>query len=172
MKLDLPVMLMMLVGAAGLQTLAPAMPGAFLKPPLLPAVALYYILNRQPVLALTAAFWAGILCDALGGVPAGTSALFLFAAALLLLAMRRVLPGEQWPTSVALGGVLALLLAVVQWLALRSQFASRPSWALLALNLALCGAAGAAAGGGIRALGRFFDFRAGNVKRREEIAHG
>jgi rod shape-determining protein MreD len=168
-KLDLPVMLMMLVTAAALQTLLPPLPLCLLKPPLLPAVALYYALRRQPQRSLVAALWAGILTDGLGGVPAGTSAFVLLAVALLLLALRQVLPGESWTTAALAGAAVAPLLAGAQALALRRQWECAPGPATLLVTLLVLAAAGALLTAAAAAAGRGLDLWAGNVKTREEI---
>lgn len=171
MKLDLPVMLMLLVTAAALQTLLPPLPLCLLKPPLLPAVALYYALRRQPQRALVAALWAGILADGLGGVPAGTSAFVLLTVALVLLALRQVLPGESWTTTALAGAAVAPLLAGAQALALRRQWECAPGAAALLVTLLVLAVAGALLATAVAAAGRRLDLWAGNVKTREEIAN-
>ncbi|MDD5706523.1 MAG: hypothetical protein PHR35_11400 [Kiritimatiellae bacterium] len=171
MKLDLPVMLMALSVAAALQALLPAMPWTPLKVPLLTAVALYYALRRQPARALTAALWAGILTDALGGVPPGVSALFLAAVALALLSARRVLPGEAWTTAALAGAAVAPLLAMAQYLALRRHWESQPeTWPLISSWLLLA-PAGALAAVAAMPLCKRLDVWAGNVQLKDEIAN-
>lgn len=90
MKLDFPVMVAALLIAAALQELLPAISCGPVqcKVQLLPAVALYYIFHRQWQLALFAALWAGILTDALGMLPRGTTSGALFAYALAAVALR------------------------------------------------------------------------------------
>ena len=60
MKLDFPVMLALLLVSAAVQTLLPPLHGGelALKAPLLPSVALYYVLERPHPLGLFAALWA------------------------------------------------------------------------------------------------------------------
>lgn len=89
MKLDLPVMAAALIAAAAIQESLPAFPfPGCPKLQILPGVALYYVLSRPWQLALCAALWAGILSDALGSLPAGTTAFPLFAAASVGVAVR------------------------------------------------------------------------------------
>ena len=172
MKLDLPVMLLLLLMAAGLQTLSPGLPGTLLKPPLLSSVALYYALHRQPLRALVAAAWAGILLDALGGVPPGTSTVCLLLAAGILLPLRRVLQAESWLTSAVLGAALAWLLTVVQVLALRPDWVLRPTWHALLVGWLLRAGAGACCAVGVVALAGKLDQWAGNVQKKKEIERG
>ena len=93
MKLDLPVMIAALLVAAALQDTLPGIPcpasqATAAKVQLLPAVALYYILDRPWQMALCAALWAGLLTDALGFLPAGTTTLPLLISAILGVAFR------------------------------------------------------------------------------------
>jgi hypothetical protein len=93
MKLDLPVMVAALLAAAAVQEAlpglpCPASPAGAAKVPLLPGVALYYILARPWQMALCAALWTGILTDALGLLPGGTTVLPLLVAALVGVALR------------------------------------------------------------------------------------
>lgn len=90
MKLDLPVMAAALIAAAALQEALPALPPfpGCPKLQLLPGVALYYVLSRPWQMALCAALWAGVLHDALGSLPAGTTTFPLLIAALVGVAIR------------------------------------------------------------------------------------
>ena len=170
MRLDLPVMLLLLLAAAAAQTLAPPLAPGYLKAPVLPGVVVYYALCRPPFHALNAALWAGILTDALGGVPQGTSAFFLLFAALLLLALRRVLPEDSAGAAAVLGGILAPALGCTQYLMLRSQWESRPGLGVLTTGLLLLVPAGALVAGLLFRLARTLDVWSGNVKRKEDLA--
>lgn len=170
MRLDLPVMLLMLLLAAAVQTLSPILPLGFLKVPFLMGVVIYYALCRPPFHALNAALWAGILTDALGGVPHGTTSFFLLFAALLLLALRRVLPEDSAGTAAFLGGVLAPTLGFAQYVVLRSQWETRPRMGVLMAGLLLLAPAGALAAGLLFHIGRMLDLWSGNVKRKETLA--
>lgn len=90
MKLDLPVMIAALVSLAAVQEALPALPAgqAAMKVQLLPAVAFYYSHSRPWQLAVFAAAWAGILTDALGGLPHGATSFPLLALALAALVFR------------------------------------------------------------------------------------
>lgn len=90
MKLDLPVMAASLVALAAAQESLPALFGASggMKVQLLPAVAFYYSHARQWQLAIFSAAWAGVLTDALGGLPHGTTSISLTALALVALVLR------------------------------------------------------------------------------------
>ena len=68
MKLDVPVLLMLSLVAATVQTSVPLSGWMVIKPPLLTAVAAYYATSRTLPLALTAALWTGALTDACSGL--------------------------------------------------------------------------------------------------------
>ena len=169
MRLDAPVMVMLLLGAAAAQTLLPPVPGTFLKFPLLVGVASYYALSRPLVIALLAACWAGILADGSGGVPTGTTPIVLGVLALLVAAGRQVLPEASWGMAAALGGLGASLLVPVQALALaRQAYRGVSAWSL-AGSMLLLAPAGALAAGLIWRLGRRLDLLAGNITPRKEV---
>lgn len=90
MKLDFPVMAAALLAAAAIQEALPALPPCpgCPKLQLLPGVALYYVLSRPWQMALCAALWAGVLHDALGSLPAGTTTFPLLVSALVGVAIR------------------------------------------------------------------------------------
>ena len=169
MRLDAPVMVMLLLGAAAAQTLLPPVPGTFLKFPLLVGVACYYALSRPLVIALLAACWAGILTDGAGGVPAGTTPIVLSVLALLVAAGRQIIPEASWGMAAALGGLGASLLVPVQALALaRQAYRGVSAWSL-AGSMLLLAPAGALAAGLIWRLGRRLDLLAGNITPRKEV---
>jgi len=65
------------LAAAALQDLIPATRLVPVKWPFLTAVALYCALTRPVLVALTVVVWAGMLTDALGGLPQGCTSVFL-----------------------------------------------------------------------------------------------
>ena len=167
MRLDLPVMLMVLALSATAQTLLPGLPGSPLKIPFLAGAAVYYALNRPPVMAWVAAAWAGWLTDGAGGLPSCCTATFLLLLALALRPMRRLLLDGSFVGVMAATTGVALALALWQL-----------TWAHLALpanawrvagDLLLLLPAGAIAGATAYALGRTLDCFAGNVRPREEV---
>ena len=168
MTSSLPVIVMLLGTAAALQCVLPPLPVHPLKVPLLAAVAFYYALERPLLPALVVALWAGILTDGLGGVPPGTSAVFLALAALVVAGLRQVVPVASWTGAAILGAVGAPLLALLQALLLRRQGAVIP-FALPLGGALLLAPAGALATGCARSLGRHLDLRAGNIKLSKEV---
>lgn len=171
MKLDFPVMLALLILAAFAQAVIPPFHGGLLalKLPLLPAVALYYILDRQKVMAVFAALWAGIATDAVSGIPAGTSSFGLLFAALVIFGVRRYFPEASWILAGLLGAALTAFLVVLQYCVLRGRcgfsapfyLLSRPLLALLPLS--------AAASAAIVTAARRLEVAAGNVEPKKEI---
>ena len=168
MTSSLPVIVMLLGTAAALQCVLPPLPVHPLKVPLLAAVAFYYALERPLLPALVVALWAGILTDGLGGVPPGTSAVFLALIALVVAGLRQVVPMSSWTGAWTLGAVGAPLLALLQALLLRRQGADIPMALPLAGALMLA-PAGSLATGFARRLGRHLDLRAGNLMPSKEV---
>lgn len=171
MKLNLPVMAMLLGGAAALQVLLPPLPGTLLKAQLIVAVVIYYALSREASLGLLAAAWAGLLLDALGGLPAGLSTVTLLLLAGGLLAGRAVL-GESWLTAAAIGMVVTALLLFVQWLTLRSRCIAPPPAGAAAAGIGLATLAGGLLAPLGRAVGSVMDRWAGNISVRQEVGGG
>lgn len=168
MMTNLPVVVMLLGTAAALQCVLPALPFHPLKVPLLAAVAFYYALERPLLPAVVVALWAGILTDALGGVPPGTSAVFLAFMALITAGLREVMPLASRGGAVLVGAVGAPLLALWQALLLRSNGAVIP------LSIPLTGALLLVPGGALatviaRSAGRYLDLRAGNLTPGKEV---
>ncbi|MEI6210952.1 MAG: hypothetical protein WCR06_04935 [bacterium] len=166
MKLDLPVLLVLLTLAAAAQTLLPGMPGSLLKIPFLSGVVVYYALNRPLVMSLVAAVWAGWLTDSGGGLPVFCTGAFLLLLVLVLQPLRRFLDGS-FVGVVAVATGVALLQALWQL-----------SWAHLALpgsawrvagDFVLLLPAGVLAGAVAYGVGHTLDRFAGNVKEREEL---
>ena len=169
MKLDLPVMLVLLTCAAAAQDLLPGMPGTPLKIPFLMGVAVYYALNRPPVMALVAALWAGMLTDGAGGLPGSCTSVFLFLAALALRPLRRLLLDGSFIGVVVAATALALLEALWQWAWAAVTPCGGPWRACGALALLL--PSGAVAGAAAYMVGRMLDRFAGNVRPHREV-HG
>jgi cell shape-determining protein MreD len=169
MNANLPVILMLLGAAAALQGALPSIPGSPLKIPLLAAVAFYYALDRQTLLSVVVALWAGILTDGLGGVPPGTSAVVLSIIVLVVAGLRQIMPEATWASAALLGAVGVPLLALLQVLVLRRHGAVIPFALSLAVSLLLQVPAGAVATGCLWSLGRRLDLRAGNIAPRKEI---
>ena len=169
MRLDLPVLAVMLALAAASQDLLPGMPGTSLKVPFLLGVTIYFALNRPWALALLAAVCAGWLTDGPGGLPGGCTSTYLLLLALVLRPMRKLLLDGSFAGVVAATTGAALLQALWQL-----------AWARLALptggwrmagDFVLLLPSGAIAGTAAYGLGNLLDRFAGNVKPREEI-HG
>ena len=171
MKLDFPVMLVLLLLAAALQTLLPSLHGGelALKLPLLPAAALYYVLERPRPLGLFAALWAGILTDALGGLPPGTSSLGLLAAALALFAARKYLPETSWILSAAAGATVTAFLVLLQYGVLRARCGFRAPFYLLFRPLAAILPLSALVSAALAAAMRRIDLMAGNTEPKKEV---
>ena len=172
MKLDFPVMLALLLRAAALQTLLPSLHGGelALKAPLLPAVAVYYVLERPRPLGLFAALWAGILTDALGGVPPGTSSFGLLAAALFVSAVKKFLPEASWLVPAATGAAVTLFLVLLQYAVLRTRCGFNAPFYLLFRPLLVIVPVAAVAATAVVAAVRRIDLMAGNTEPRKEVA--
>ncbi len=170
MKLDFPVMLATLLVAAAAQTLLPPLHGGALalKLPLLPAVALYYVLERQWPLGVLASLWAGILTDALGGVPPGTSSFGLLAVALAVFASRKYLPEAFWLVP-ALGAAATAFLILLQYVFLRARCGFDAPVHLLLRPLAVIAPLAALATAAMVAAARRIDLMAGNTEPRKEV---
>lgn len=171
MKLDLPMMLFYLLAAAGLQTLLPPVPcePVALKVPFLPCVALYYVLDRPWPMALTAALWAGIFTDALGGLPCGTTTLPIFLLSVAILAIRRLQPEGSLLPAVFLGPSMVMLLMLVQAIVVRRTFETPPPFLRSLKTVVVNTAIVAVISPLFVALARKLDLIAGNVEPRKEI---
>jgi len=162
MRLDLPVMLIVLALAAAAQNLLPGMPGSPLKIPFLSGVVVYYALNRPLAMVLVAAVWAGWLTDSAGGLPSSCTATFLLLLALTLRPMRRLLLDGSFAGVVAAATVVALLQAL--WQLVWARLALPGSAWRAAGDLVLLLPAGAIAGAVAYGLSHTLDFFSGNVK--------
>lgn len=171
MKLDLPVMVAALLLAALLQELIPAIPCGLpsFKLQLLPAVAIYYLYRRQWPVALTAALWAGIATDALGGLPRGTTSLTLLGAGLVIIALRDVQEKRSPWRALLPGMAVAAIAGLVQVFAFRGAdgVLSRPPFlramAFILKTLPLAALAAVA----VDAVLSKVELMAGNVEPRE-----
>lgn len=169
MSLDVPVMLMLLGAAAAMQTLLPPLPAGGFKLPLLAAVACYYAVSRPIMMALVAAVWAGILTDALGGLPPGTSAWALLVLVLVIVGVRQMAPEASWGLAAAAGAVSAPLLAITQRLMLARRGLIPALDLPLFIAIGLLIPAGALAAGCVWRTGRLLDLWAGNIAPRKEV---
>lgn len=116
MKLDYPIMVAALGVAAAVQEVLPAIPVGepALKAQFVPAVALYYLRHRQWPLSLTAAMWAGVLLDALGSLPFGTSSFALLFIGIVTIIFRRHVVNSSPVSALVPGMALSLALGAVQ----------------------------------------------------------
>jgi len=128
------VMFLVMIASAVLQTILPpfaALGGA--KFPLLLGVTVYCSLNRPAGFALTAAFLAGFLQDALGAVPLGYSSFCFCIAALAVGRLRATVLSESLVTQVFFGAASAasvsLLLGMLLTLAGVAKIGLRPALA-------------------------------------------
>lgn len=172
MKMDAPVVILLLGGAAAMQALLPPLPGSPLKLPLLAAVAFYYALNREVLAAVTVGLWAGIMTDGLGGVPPGASSVFLALLAIVMAGLRAFLPEASRGIAAILGAIGASLLMMAQWLAFGPQgWSVFRGWPLLQAFLIMI-PAGALATAGVWEMARHLDRMAGNIVPPKEIGEG
>ena len=166
MRLDFPVVALVLSLAACLEEFLPGFP---LPPPCLAAASVYYSLRRPFPVAGTVALLAGLLHDALGGVPAPASPLALFAFAAVARALRTVVVRDSAWTAAAAGAIIGLLLPPWQRLFLGAAQESPRGAAWVAGAALASSAACAAAAPLFFLLGRKLDTLAGNIKPRKEI---
>ena len=171
MKLDLPMMIAYLLTAAALQIFLPPVPCApiALKFPLLPCVALYYVLDRPWPMALVAALWAGVLTDALGGLPHGTTSIPFLLLAVAFLAIRRLQPEESLVPAALLGPIVILILLTTQAVAVRASFETPPPFFASLKPIPLLALLAAVATPLFVTLARKLDLCAGNVEPKKEI---
>ncbi len=133
MKLDLPLMVIALILAAFLQEILPPLPfGAIrLKVQLLPLVALYYLRHRELAMALFAALWAGILTDATGNLPLGTTSFSLLILGLVVILFREEVEEYSPYSAIVPAACLYPMLCVIQVISLRITYGGEmgpPFW--------------------------------------------
>ena len=143
MRVDVNVVLgaVAVLGAAAAQDLVPATRLVPVKWPFLTAVALYYALTKPVLAAAAAGVWAGMLTDALGGLPQGGTCLLLALLYVAARLVRKVFGEEAAVQGVALMGVAGAVQQV--WM---RAWAGGSGVAALSLEMAVLAAAGAAAG--------------------------
>lgn len=100
--ISLPVIGLAVLLAALFQDIIPVMPWLPVKIGFLTAVALYYMISRPFVKALTALLWAGLLTDALGGLPLFCTTGFLLLAYALVHFLRGMIYGANLLTGMIL----------------------------------------------------------------------
>ena len=166
MKLDLPVLLVVLSLTALTQNLLPGLPGSPLKIPFLSAAVVYYALNRPQVIALVAAVWAGWLTDSSGGLPGICTTSFLLLLTLALHQIRHSLLDGSFIGVVIAATAMALLQTL--WQLTWARLALPGSLWRVAGDLVLLLPAGAIAGGVAFGLSRTLDVFAGNVRIQEK----
>ncbi len=161
--INLPVMGVTILLAALLQDMISLSPWMPVKIPFLSAVALFYIITRPFPKALLALVWAGMLTDALGGLPAFCTIGFL----LCVCAARQAVHSLVDSANLLTGMVLCAALGCVQmlWTRLWSGAAGiGSSFALLGYSVL----AGAIAGGVGFAICQVTDNLSGCVKTAKE----
>lgn len=125
------IMFFLLLVGALLQSLSPAVAVLGLsKPPLLPAVVLYYALVHSRGMTVWAAILAGIIQDSMSLFPVGYSSLCFMAFGLLVVGTRETLFRDSWFTVSALGALLAALtvLTLYGMLSLNALANDMPFW--------------------------------------------
>ncbi|MGI6497135.1 MAG: hypothetical protein ACOX5G_13875 [Kiritimatiellia bacterium] len=166
MKLDLPVLLLLLSLAACLEEFLPGLP---LPAPWLAGVSIYYSLRRTFPMSGVVAVVAGVLHDSLGGVPLPATSLSLLALAVSASGLRTVLARDSVRLAAIAGAGSGLLLPLVQRLFLGATMVSPRGFAWLAAALSGSAASGAIAAALFFLLGRRLDTLAGNIQPRKEI---
>ena len=157
-NMTLIIAVLAVLAAAAFQGLSPVTRWVPVKWPFLTAVALYYALAKPAPVALTVVVWAGVLTDALGGLPQGCTCVFLALAYAGALGLRKAF-GEGSPArGVALTGLAAAAQQV--WMRMWVAGTGVPVFSLEMLRLAAVAAgaglaAGAVAFAAVGALERF-----------------
>jgi rod shape-determining protein MreD len=125
------IMVFLMLAGALLQSLIPAAAWLGLsKPPLLPAVALYYALVHARGTAVTAAILAGVMQDTMSLFPVGTSALCLVVFGLFVVETRETMFRDSVVTVAVLGAASAAFTTIGLYvlLSLNSLAADMPLW--------------------------------------------
>lgn len=125
------IMVFLLLVGALLQSLIPATAWLGLsKPPILPAVALYYALVHPRGTAVTAAILAGVIQDTMSLFPVGTSALCLVIFGLFVVETRETMFRDSVVTVAVLGAASAAFTTIGLYvlLSLNSLAADMPLW--------------------------------------------
>jgi hypothetical protein len=131
--MHLPVAAFTLLAAALLQDLIPATPRFPVKIVFLTAVAFHAALTRPVWVALTVAVWAGGITDALGGLPALCTTVFLLASYGAIRLMQRVFLEAGLVQGALLTGAASALQMVWTWVWTGSgtPFFALQTWELL-----------------------------------------
>ncbi|MEI6788736.1 MAG: rod shape-determining protein MreD [bacterium] len=125
------IMVFLLLVGALIQGLIPAAAWLGLsKPPILPAVALYYALVHPRGMAVTAAILAGMIQDTMSLFPVGTSALCLVVFALFVVKTRETMFRDSVLTMAVLGAAMAAFttLGLYGMLSLNTLSVDMPLW--------------------------------------------
>ena len=167
--MNVPVLGLALVMAALMQDILPVTPFFCVKIVFLTAVALYAMLTKPTMVALTVLAWAGGLTDALGGLPLLFTAFFL----LMMYGAVRLMQRVFLEATLMHGFCLTACVSVIQLIWTRRWFASGEPFfvwqTLVLLGQALLG--GMLAGGVGFTLCGLADRMAGNKKPIKE-GHG
>lgn len=153
--INLPVMMVTILTAAILQDMIPVSIWLPVKIVFLTAVALFYMITRPLSKALLPVVWAGILTDALGGLPVFCTVTFLLCAYAAMHALRSVI----YMANIVTGIIVCAGLACVQmiwtriWAGLSGSAGIWHSFAILGYSVL----AGAIAGGAGFAICRLTD---------------
>jgi len=164
--INLPVMGVTILLAALLQDMISVSAWLPVKISFLSAVALFYIITRPFYKALLALVWAGMLTDALGGLPAFCTIGFLLCVCGAMHAVRSLIDSANLLTGV----VLCAALACVQMLWTRI-WSGADGGAGIGYSFTLLGysiVAGAIAGGAGFAICQLTDNLSGCVKTAKE----
>jgi len=156
--------------AAVVQSAAPPVPalgGA--KAPLLFCVVLYYSLEHDPAVMLSAATLAGLLQDSLSPAAPGLSVLCFLAVGLVAGRFRRLVQPESIVIAVLFGFAGCAAATVLSYIIFRRGGA--PAWPLwnVMLKAAGTGLLGALAAPAVFAAAGGIDRRLGNVRIKREI---
>jgi cell shape-determining protein MreD len=162
----LPVVAVALFAAAAAQDLIPVTVSLPAKLPFLTAVGLYLALTKPVSVALTSLVWAGLLTDALGGLP------LFCTAGFLLLAYGAVRILQRWflEATFIQGTVLTACAALLQMVWTRAWVKTGAvffSWQTLSA-LGWSALVGGIAGGAGFAICGWLDRISGNVKPVKE----
>lgn len=107
--MNLPVMALTILIAAILQDMLPVSVLMPVKIGFLSSVAIFYVITRPFSKAFLAVFWAGILTDALGGLPVFCTVIFLLCAYGVVHALRSMIYSANVFTGIILCAGLSFL---------------------------------------------------------------
>lgn len=165
------VMAVMLLVAAILQVQTPsfALLGGT-KMPLLLSVLLYYALSRETGVMVAAAFFAGFLHDALGGIPLGYSIVLFCLLGWLAGRFRKFVVMESLVTPVFFGFVAGLISVLVFYIILsNSGLVCFCGIGRLLMRIVGTAVLGMFCAPMVFVLARRLDILVGNIEAKEEI---